>query len=216
MGKQGIREACRQRLTHLPVREQEKKRVVLEEYSNLFEEPDSEGCRLPVFHRIETQGGPIAKSPYRVPFHQRQIVTEHLSQMLSKGVIAPSRSPWSASVVLVPKKTIDGSLQYRFCTDFRGLNKITKPDAYLLPLIMETLESLGNCKYFTTLDLACGYHQIPIHAEDREKTAFSTIGGHFEYNKLPFGLMNAPATFQRLMDQLLGHMIGEECFIYLE
>lgn len=215
-GELRIREACSQRLAHLPLGDQEKVMEVLEQYTQLFEEPDSEGCRLPVFHRIETQGGPIARSPYRVPFHQREIVGDHITQMLSKGVIGPSSSPWSAPVVLVPKKTPDGSLQYRFCTDFRGLNKITKPDAYPLPLIVETLESLGNSQYFTTLDLACGYHQIPIRPEDREKTAFSTIGGHFEYNKLAFGLMNAPATFQRLMDQLLARMIGEECFIYLD
>lgn len=88
-----------------------------------------------------------------------------------------------------------------------------KTDAYPLPLVIENLEQLGRCRYFFTLDLASGYHQIPNWPEDREKTACRMVGKHFEYKKMPFGLVNAPATFQRLMDQLLVAIKGEKCLV---
>lgn len=207
----------KEKLEHLSVGDREKLLVVLSKYEHLFDEPDARGCTLPIYHRIRTQAeGPITKRPYRVPYNQRGVVTELVRDMVRKGVIEPSQSPWSAPVVLVPKKTLDGSIKFRFCTDFRALNQITRTDAYPLPLIVETLEALGESKYFTTLDLSCGYHQIPIQPEDCEKTAFSTMGGHYEYKRLAFGLVNAPATFQRLMDQLLAEIKGTECFVYLD
>ena len=136
--------------------------------------------------------------------------------MLNKGVIAPSDSPLATLVVLVQNRSPDGEVKYRFCTEFRGLNAVTRVDAYPLPLIQETLEQLGRSHYFSTLDLASGYHQIPIAPEDQEKTAFTTEGGHFEYKRMAFGLAGAPATFQKLMDQLLGALKEEECYVYLD
>lgn len=166
------------KLSHLPPPDREQILAVLTRYAGVFEEPDSSGCSLSTFHHIRTlEEGPIAKRPYRVPHNQKPIVAEHLQQMLQKGIIEPSQSPWSAPVVLVQKKAPDGSTKFRFCTDFRGLNQITKTDAYPIPLIVETLEALGRSRYFTTLDLSCGYHQIPIWPEDCEKTAFTTLGG---------------------------------------
>lgn len=211
-------EGCLERLSHLSGEERAGILEVLKRHIGLFGPPGKEGCRAGVYHKIRTtEEGPVVKRPYRVPFHQRDVVADHIRDMLEGDVICPSTSPWSAPVVLVEKKCEDGSPpKYRFCTDFRGLNKITKTDAYPLPLIVETLERLGRSKYFSTLDLTSGYHQIPIWPEDREKTAFTTAGGHYEYKKMAFGLVNAPATFQRLMDQLLAEIKGEECLVYLD
>lgn len=110
----------REKLKHLPVVDQEQLWGVLTKYGRLFEEPDARGCTLPIYHHIRTQAErPIAKRPYRVPYNQRGVVTELVQDMLHKGVIEPSKSPWSAPIVLVPKKTLDGSIKYRFCTDIQ-------------------------------------------------------------------------------------------------
>ena len=119
--------------------------------------------------------------------------------MLQDGVIRPSTSPWSSLIVMVRKK--DGA--WRFCIDFRKLNDVTHKDAYPLPRIDETLESLSGSTLFTTLDLASGYWQVELEEADKEKTAFSTAEGHFEFNVMPFGLTNAPLSFQRLMSCVL-------------
>ena len=118
-------------------------------------------------------------------------VCKLLDEMLQKDVIQPSASPWASPVVLVQKK--DGTM--RFCIDYRKLNAVTRKDAYPLPRIDETLEALGGSKWFSTL--------VEVSEQDRLKTAFSTREGLFELKVMPFGLCNAPATFQRLMDMVL-------------
>lgn len=204
-------------LGHLSPNDRSTIEEVLERYGMLFDPPDERGCTLGVEHSIETAGAsPVAKRPYPVPFHQRPIVKQHIQEMLDNGVIQPSSSPWSAPIVLVRKKSYHGETKFRFCTDFRGLNAVTKVDVYPLPLINETLEQLGRSRYFTTLDLASGYHQISVAEKDREKTAFTTEGGHYEYRRMAFGLAGAPATFQKLMDCLLSRLKGVECYVYLD
>uniref|UniRef100_A0A1B6DY26 Reverse transcriptase domain-containing protein n=1 Tax=Clastoptera arizonana TaxID=38151 RepID=A0A1B6DY26_9HEMI len=136
--------------------------------------------------------------------------------MLNKGIIRPSTSPWSSPVVIVNKKSPDGTPKYRFCVDYRALNAITHGDAYPLPNIVETLDCLNNSIYFTTLDLYSGFHQVKMVEEDIEKTAFSLPGCHYEFKNMPFGLCNAPATFQRLMDSILFGIKGEEALVYLD
>ena len=101
------------------------------------------------------------------------MIQSHITEMLEKDVIKPSNSPWSSPVAIVPKKSPDGIPKYRFCVDYRALNSITKGDAYPLANIVETLDCLGNSKYFTTLDLASGFHQVHMDKQDGEKTAFS-------------------------------------------
>ena len=103
-----------------------------------------------------------------------------------------------------------------FCIDYRKLNAVTHQDAYPLPRIDETLDSLSGSTYFTTLDLAAGYWQVGIEECDKEKMAFSTSSGHYEFNVMPFGLTNAPATFQCLMECVLAGLTGEQCLIYLD
>ena len=133
--------------------------------------------------------------------------------MLSSGVIRPSNSPWTSPVVMVKKK--DGSL--RFCVDFRQLNAATVKDAHPIPRIDDLLDALHGARWFSTLDLKSRYWQVPIQEQDKEKTAFRTSSGQlFEFNQVPFGLCNAPATFSCLMDRVLAGLHWETCLFYLD
>ncbi|XP_037503481.2 retrovirus-related Pol polyprotein from transposon 412 isoform X2 [Rhipicephalus sanguineus] len=132
--------------------------------------------------------------------------------MLKKGVIQESCSPWAAPVILVRKK--DNS--WRFCVDYRRLNAITKKDVYPLPRIDDAVDCLHSASYFSSVDFRSGYWQIPMHPSDKEKTAFVTPDGLFEFNVMPFGLCNAPATFERFMDTVLRGLKWEICMCYLD
>jgi hypothetical protein len=134
-----------------------------------------------------------------------------LEDMKSKGVIEESDSPWSSPVVLVRKK--DGNLL--FCVDYRRLN-VTKKDCFPLPRIDDTLDTLAGAKWFSTLDLKSGYWQVVLHPEHKEKTAFSTGQGLWQFTVMPFGLCNAPATFERLMESVLRGLTYEACLVYLD
>ncbi|KMQ86824.1 enzymatic polyprotein endonuclease reverse [Lasius niger] len=124
--------------------------------------------------------------------------------MLEDVIIRTSASQWNAPLLVVPKKPdASGKPKLRVVIDFRRLNNLTISDSFPLPNITDILNQLGNAKYFTTLDLASGYHQIPMAEQDKKKTAFSTPYGHYESNRMPFGLRNAPATFQQLMNSVL-------------
>ena len=126
-------------------------------------------------------------------------VKQLLGQMLDRGVIEPSSSPWASPVVLVQKK--DGST--RFCIDYRRVNEVTRRDAYPLPRIDMTLDALHGSQWFSTWDLISGYWQVELEEADKEKTAFCKTEGLFQFKVMPFGLGNAPASFQRLMDLVL-------------
>ena len=132
--------------------------------------------------------------------------------MLTSGVICPSNSPWASPAVMFKKK--DSSLC--FCVDFRQLNETTIIDAHSLLLIDDLLDALHGARWFYTLDLKSGYWQVPIMERDKEKKAFRTSGHQlFEFNQVPFGLCNAPATFSRLMDRVLSGLHWETCLFYL-
>ena len=147
---------------------------------------------------------PIRLLPYRLPHAHRDIVKVELEEMEKDGVIERSSSEWAFPIVLVKK---DGSL--RMCVDYRRLNAIADADAYPMPRIDEMIDALGRAKYVTTLDLSRGYWQVPVEEESRSKTAFTTPYGLFQFRVMPFGLHGAPATFQRMMDQLL-----TDCTVY--
>ena len=140
-------------------------------------------------------------------------VQEEIKEMLDKGVIVPSKSPYSSPIVMVPKK--DGT--NRMCIDYRKLNEITTKDAYPLPRIGQTIDALQGAGYFSSLDLASGYWQVPVAEKDRHKTAFCTPeGGLYEFVKMPLGLTNAPATFQRLMNKIFKEDIFKHVLIFLD
>ena len=192
-------------------------RSLLAEYHDLFSLEKNEIRRTKAAeHVIELKDPDAAlfKERFRrIPPSQVDEVREHLKLMLDVGAIQPSNSPCCNAVVLVRKK--DGSL--RFCIDFRRLNSLTKKDSHPLPRICETLESLVGAAYFSTLDLTSGFWQVPMAEESKQFTTF-TLGsmGLFEHNRMPFGLCNAPATFQRLMQNCLGELNLTYCLIYLD
>lgn len=167
-----------------------------------------------VKHRIEmTDNTPFRQRHRRIPPSMFKEVRDHIQQLLTAGIIRKSKSPFSSNVVLVRKKNGD----LRMCVDYRQLNNKTKKDAYALPRIEEILDSLSGNSYFTVLDAKSGYHQIEIEESHKERTAF-TVGplGFFEYNRMPFGLSNSPATYQRLMEDCLGELNLNICFIFLD
>ena len=137
---------------------------------------------------------------------------EEIEKMLAKGIIEPSSSPWSSPVVLVKKK--DGTI--RFCIDYRKVNGVTVKDSYPLPRIDDCLDALSGSQWFCTLDLASGYWQVEMAEKDKEKTAFSTGSGLYQFNVMPFGLCNAPATFERLMERVLVGLPWQILLIFLD
>ncbi|XP_062526266.1 uncharacterized protein LOC134199436 [Bombyx mori] len=137
--------------------------------------------------------------------------------MLQDKIIEPSSSPWSSPIWIVPKKlNSQGERTWRIVIDYRNLNNITVGETYPIPQISEILDQLGNSRYFSTLDLTSGFHQILIDPLDAPKTAFSVPQGHFQFNRMPFGLKNAPTTFQKLMNNCLSGLQGNRCFVYLD
>ena len=165
-----------------------------------------------VKHHIITSGPPIASQPYRAGPSSRTLIDAEVQRMLDMDVIEPSSGPWSAPVVLIPKP--DGSI--RFCIDYRKLNAVTTNDSYALPRVDDCLDSLGDARYFTTLDANCGYWQIDVNEADREKTAFTSHKGLFQFKRMPFGLMTAPATFQRAIDVVLSSVRFQCALTYLD
>jgi len=172
------------------------------------------GCTNIVQHGIElSDSTPFKDASRRIPPGMIEEVRKHLKDMLDVGAIRESHSPYSSNVVLVRKK--DGSL--RFCIDFRRLNSRTVKDAYALPRIDETIDHLAGSKYFSKLDLRSGYWQVGMKESDKSNTAFSVgPSGFYECNRMAFGLTNAPATFQRLMERCMGDIHLKECLIYLD
>ena len=194
--------------------ELEQLRMLLYQFSSIISTSDSDiGRTRLVQHHIDTQGAnPVKQPPRRLPFHRREEVKRMLNDMLAQGVIESATGPWSSPVVLVQKK--DGST--RFCVDFRQLNSLTKKDAHPLPRVDDTLDSLSGAQCFSTIDLASGYWQMKVVEEDKEKTAFSTPFGLFQFRTMPFGLCNAPGTFQRLMEWVLAGLHWSTCLVYID
>ena len=204
--------------TPLPKRlsplQQQQLNELFREFSDVFSRGEDDLGNTPLLeHAIETHGPPL-RQPYRRqnPAVGREEMAQ-VQQMLSSNVIRPSNSPWASPVVMVRKK--DGSL--RFCVDFHQLNTATIKDAHPLPRIDDLLDALHGAKWFSTLDLKSGYWQVPITEQDKAKTAFRMSSGQlFEFNQVPFGLCNAPATFSGLMDRVLAGLHWETCLFYLD
>ncbi|CAF1231754.1 unnamed protein product [Adineta ricciae] len=202
-------------ISHLPQYQQKQILPILQKYQSVFDTTAPSLMKTNnVHHRIPVQPHhqPIQSYPYRKSVKETTIINEQVTEMLDSHIIRPSTSPWSSPVVIIKKK--DGSP--RFCVDYRRLNLITERDVYPLPRIDDILDKLAGSRYFTTFDLKAGYWQIPIAEEDKKKTAFITTDGLYEFNVLPFGLSNAPATFQRTINSVLGSLRWDITLVYLD
>ena len=197
----------------LKVDERSALKKFLIKYANIFAKSDADLGRTSIVkHTIDTKDvRPLKEPPRRVPYHMEDEMNKQIDDMLDRNIIEKSNSPWTSGVVLAKKK--DGSL--RFCVDYRRLNAATVKDAYPLPRIDESLDSLSGAKWFSTLDLCSGYWQVSMDETDKLKTAFATKRGLFHFNVMPFGLYNAPAYFERLMETILSGLQWQICLIYL-
>lgn len=193
--------------------DREKLRKILEKYSSCFSENNGLLSNIDLKMRIElTSNTPITHKPYRLSLFERERVNEIVSEMLEKGIVEPTTSSYASPVILLKKNNGD----YRMVVDYRRLNQIMVKDKYPLPLIEDHLERLSGSKIFTVLDLKSGYHQIEVEQESRKFTAFVTPDGHWQYTRVPFGLSNAPAIFQRAINSVLGNLRHKYILVYID
>ena len=155
---------------------------------------------------------PIRQPPHRLGPEKEAEAEKQVQDLLEKGLIEPASGAWGSPVVLVWKK--DNS--WRFCVDYRRLNAVTQQDAYPLPRIDESLDDLAGSRFFSTLDLVSGYWQVPLDPDAQEKAAFITRSDLWKWKVLPFGLTSAPATFQRLMEQIVKGLHWKTLLLYLD
>ncbi len=154
-----------------------------------------------------------SRCPHHLPLPHQVAANSATEEMQRAGIIETSDSPWASGVVMVNKKK---SRKTRFCVDFRPLNNMTKKDSYPLPHTDESLNLVSGRSWFFSLDLHSGYWQVPLSPEARPKTAFCTGRGLWQFRVLCFGLCNAPATFERLMEKVLADITRQECLVYVD
>jgi transposase InsO family protein len=193
---------------------------ILQKYADVFELTPGKSANLSelgrnAMHKIELNDKdqpPIAQAPYRMSPYELDELKLQLNEMVNKGWITSSDSPWSSPVLFVKKK--NGKL--RLCVDYRRLNSVTKSDRYPIPRIDDNLDRLSHCSYFSVLDLTSGFHQMRMDPDSEEYTAFSTRYGQYKYKVMPFGLKNAPSSFQRMMNLVLKEYIDNFCVVYID
>lgn len=187
---------------------------ILDEYKDVFETITGAPPDRGISHTIELEEGarPVFQRMYRLSPAELQEVERQVKELLAKGLIQPSTSPWGSPILFAAKK--DGTL--RMCVDYRQLNKMTVKNRYPLPNPADLFDALQGAQVFSSIDLQSGYHQILLNPEDQGKTAFRTPSGHWEFRVLPFGIANAPATFQSVMNRVLSPHIGKFCLCYLD
>ena len=187
---------------------------LVKKYEHLFTEDSKKPkqTRL-VNHQIITEDALPVKSKYRwVPAAWDKEVEEQVREMLKNGIIRPSSSPWNSPIILVKKK--DNSM--RFVCDFRGLNNVTKKDTYPLPHIRDIIDKMQDAKYWSTLNAAGAYWSMPLNENDKEKTAFTVPRGKYEFNVTPYGLTNAGASYQRMIDMCLSGLSSDRILAYMD
>ena len=164
-------------------------------------------------HQIDLTDSKPIKQPFRrVPLAFVNEEKQAIDKLLKQGVIRPSNSPWASPLCLVRKK--DGSV--RPCVDYRRLNKVTRPDAFPVPKVDECIDAISGSKLFSTVDLTCGYLQVPVREQDVSKTAFVSRHGLYEFTSTPFGMINSGATFQRVMELAMKGLNWQICIIYID
>lgn len=201
-------------LATLTEAEQQKARSLLLQHEGVFAASDLDlGCTNLITHDIPLiEDAPTRQRYRRIPPSDYDDVRAHIRKLLDTRVIRESCSPFASPIVIVRKR--DGSL--RLCVDYRLLNSKTRKDAFPLPRIEESLDALCGAQWFSTIDLASGYHQVAVTEQDKMKTAFCTPFGLFEFERMPFGLCNAPSTFQRLMERMFGDQNCHSLLLYLD
>ncbi|KAF9760668.1 Retrovirus-related Pol polyprotein from transposon [Nosema granulosis] len=187
---------------------------VLNEYKTIFQDTVNKEKTCDVKeHTIDTgDSRPIYCRQGRILIHFQRQIEEEIKKDLELGIIRETDSPWNSRIMPVTKP--DGSL--RMCIDYRPVNRVTTKDGYPIPRIDEILDTLSSAKVFSTLDATSGYYQLKVKDQDKCKTAFTWQGGHYEFNRMPFGLCNAPETFQRAMNTILKEEIGVCAMAYLD
>ncbi|KAJ9511737.1 hypothetical protein QJQ45_022601 [Haematococcus lacustris] len=188
--------------------------ALLDEYADVFAPITSLPPERPVGHAIPLvpDARPSVVPQYRMSQDEHAELKKQVQDLLAKGMIEPSSSPFAAPILFVKKK----SGELRMCLDYRQLNKITIRDQYPLPRIDDLFDKLSGCTVFSSLDLQAGYNQIRITPEDVPKTAFRTPDGHYQFKVLSFGLCNAPATFQRVMNDAFAPVLNQCALVYLD
>jgi hypothetical protein len=188
--------------------------AVLKEFGDVFEEipglPPKKDIDFSI--NLMPRAASVSKTPYRMSTPKLEDLQMQLEELLKKGYICPSVSPWGATVLFVKKK--DGIL--RLCIDFRQLNKVTIKNKYPLPRIDDLFDQLKDAKIFSKIDLRSGYHQVRIKEEDINKTAFRTRYGHYEFTVVPFGLSNAPVVFMCLMNGVFREYLDKFIIVFLD
>ena len=188
--------------------------TIITQYSHLFSEPSALPPPRITDHTIPLapHASPVKVQPYRYPHSQKHEIEKQVAKLISTGWIQPNTSPFSSPVLLLKKK--DGS--WRMCVDYRSLNAITVRDRFPLPTIDELLDELGKARVFSKLDLTSGFHQIRVAPEDLHKTMFCTHDGHYEYRVMPFGLCNAPSTFQAIMNDIFRSLLRKTVIVFFD
>lgn len=187
---------------------------ILGEFSDIFSQSSTDvGCVKGFQHVINTgKCLPIALNPRRIPMHMESKIDALIEDLETKKIITKISSPWNFPIVVVPKKNGD----IRMCIDYRKLNAITERPVYYIPDSKQLFDNIDGSKYFSSLDLSMGYHQIEMNQNDVEKTAFTTRTGQYAFQRMPFGLCGAPQSFQRVMASILRDQNWKHCVIYLD
>lgn len=201
-------------LEHLQKEDKEKVTQLLNEFKHIFANNISQlgNCDI-VQHQIHlTDDIPTRQKPYKVPYHLKGEMNKQINELLDAGIIEPSTSAYAAPVLLVKKS--DGS--FRLCADLRKINLKTLPDNFPIPNMSEMIDLLSGAKYFSSLDLTSGFHQMSMHPSHAHLTAIATEAGHFQFKRMPFGLKNASASFQRLMSIVLSGLSHMQIAVYID
>lgn len=200
--------------------ERDWRKILKEEYPDVFfREGEPLGATGRTVHEIPLkQERVVYVKERRYPQALREHIREEIQSLLDQGIVVPSTSPYNSPLWAVKKKHREGTGQekYRVVVDFRKLNENTLDEKYPIPRFEDILDRLSGAVIFSTLDLKAGYHQIKMHPRDRHKTAFSFERGHFEFTRMPFGLKNAPITFQKFMDEFLRGLDEAFCQVYMD
>lgn len=187
-------------------------------YDQIFDVTSTLPYSGDIEHVIElTNEKPIHRKQYRYPNAQIPEIKRQVKELLQNDIIQESKSPWNSPIIIVNKKDDEsGRKKFRMVIDYRELNAKTIDDRFPVPNIEELLDQLNGCKYFSIIDLKSGFHQVKMNSNDIPKTAFSVLGNHYEFKRMPFGLKNAPSTFLRLMNRTLNKYIGKCCLCYMD